>query len=457
MIYIDIYNYIGIKNGAGGSGVFIEHFIRELQKNNAFQFRVIKKPQTESLFSNVSLQPDQVLEVKPEDDRWRTLAKLVRRDDVLFCPFTDVPDHRMFPQGFKIVSMVHDLQHIDQPLNFPVQENLNRQEMYFRVANHASKVLFIAESQRELFHENFAFGREDTAVFGHGAYLYETYADHRHQIDVLVPKVKKWLGDFLLFPAVDWPHKGHALLYAVLSAYNRKHPQTPVKIITAGARLGGWHSDALIDLREKLGLDERQHLDLGVLNNTELASLFAASCGVVFPSLYEGYGIPVREALMFGKPVLSFDLAEYADCADNLTRVSKQGFLQTFEEFVAAAIRQHSVPSDTDFSLNIAGIVKWIEQDVVIDSSVKSYNVSSGAEYFKGVHYSNQIEEGRTKIGNYCAGGISISKSKSGGNRVELMHRNRSFNFGVFAADEAKYLNDYYTTLFSHNYSKVKS
>ena len=54
---------------------------------------------------------------------------------------------------------------------------------------------------------------------------------------------------------------------------------------------------------KKMGLDE-QIIFLGFVSDEEMSALYQACKAVVFPSLFEGFGAPVLEAMSYGKPVL---------------------------------------------------------------------------------------------------------------------------------------------------------
>ncbi len=61
---------------------------------------------------------------------------------------------------------------------------------------------------------------------------------------------------------------------------------------------------SLIDYAKNSGLADRVHF-IDPVDDDILASLYRLSIGVVYPSLYEGFGLPIVEAIHFGKPVLT--------------------------------------------------------------------------------------------------------------------------------------------------------
>ncbi len=98
------------------------------------------------------------------------------------------------------------------------------------------------------------------------------------------------------------PRKNHAVL---LEAWRRMGPLAP-KLLIAGRR--GWRNEAVFK-----ALDARPAniLELPALSSGALARLVKGAAAVLSPSLDEGYGLPVGEALSAGTPVIAADTPVY--------------------------------------------------------------------------------------------------------------------------------------------------
>lgn len=112
-------------------------------------------------------------------------------------------------------------------------------------------------------------------------------------------------GRYVLFVSTIEPRKGHGLLYRVwLRLLAQQIPQAHgFKLVLVGRP--GWMVD---DLLHQLKTDERLAGTIRLLSNLEddmLASLYRGAAFCVYPSLYEGYGLPVVEAFQFGKAVIA--------------------------------------------------------------------------------------------------------------------------------------------------------
>lgn len=106
---------------------------------------------------------------------------------------------------------------------------------------------------------------------------------------------------FILYVGTIEPRKNLDIL---LGAYAQMAERKDIKLVLAGGK--GWQSERLSALIDDLGLT-RDVITTGYINNDELP-LWYNSCEVfVYPSVYEGFGIPVLEAMACGRPVIVSD------------------------------------------------------------------------------------------------------------------------------------------------------
>ncbi len=94
---------------------------------------------------------------------------------------------------------------------------------------------------------------------------------------------------FLLYPANYWRHKNHDRLFAAFAEVRRERPD--LRLVLTGA---GHEGLSLPD-----GVESRGHVSLD-----RLVELYRRAAALVYPSLYEGFGIPCVEAMACGCPVV---------------------------------------------------------------------------------------------------------------------------------------------------------
>jgi len=200
------------------------------------------------------------------------LRSLLKGVDVVHYPLT-VPVPR--PAKPHLVTLL-DVQHLDLPELFPRGERLFRRLGYDRAARKATEVIVISEFVRERVIERLGLDPEHV----HAAWL---GVDHKR----FTPSPAVRREPLLLYPARPWPHKNHARLLEAFREIQRKRPQ--LRLLFTG-----------------VGHDQRslpKGVEARAVSGEELIDLYRRAACLVFPSLYEGFGLPPVEAMACGCPV----------------------------------------------------------------------------------------------------------------------------------------------------------
>lgn len=191
--------------------------------------------------------------------------------DVVHFPFTVAAPSVRQPW----VTTLHDLQHRDLPHLFSRSARAYRALAYDRSVRKADAVVVVSEFVRGRAVELLGLDPERVHAIPHGV----DHACFRPGPEEREP--------FLLYPARPWAHKNHARLFAALALLRATHPE--VRLVLTG----GGHAGAVPD-----GVELR-----GAVSDDKLASLYRRAACLVFPSLYEGFGLPALEAMASGCPV----------------------------------------------------------------------------------------------------------------------------------------------------------
>ncbi|MDK3016925.1 glycosyltransferase [Pseudodonghicola flavimaris] len=142
------------------------------------------------------------------------------------------------------------------------------------------------------------------------------------------------------------PRKGHDLL---LDLWEEMGPQAPGLII-CGAR--GWNNAAVFARLDALPADGPVR-EMAGLDDAQIAALLQRSCGLLFPSRAEGYGLPPMEAAALGVPVVSSDLPAIREVLGNIPVYLKESdryqWLSAIESLKTGHKTQQLTVSGADF------------------------------------------------------------------------------------------------------------
>lgn len=216
--------------------------------------------------------------------RMRRLSRRLRPDAVLVtAPTTTV----LSLAPARVATIILDLRHELRPEQFSRGRRLMRAVSYRRT--YTLSDAFIAISQRSLddLHELHPRTREKPSVVAHLG------ADH----------VLDWPAPTRTGPAISFAHhtnKNPDLLLDAWAELARRGAETPELLVLG---VGGARRPALQAAIDERGIGERVTL-APFLPDDEFRAVLAAAEMVVFPTDFEGFGLPTVEGMALGKPVV---------------------------------------------------------------------------------------------------------------------------------------------------------
>ena len=206
--------------------------------------------------------------------------------------------------GLTATLIVHDLIPIRHPEWFASEANKHTITTIMNSAFPSDRVVCVSESTRR-----------DFLAFRCDFPQEHTYVAHLAAADVFVPTPlsetlrTRWgiSGRYLLSVCTIEPRKN---LETVISAYTMLlQAQTDVpQLVLTGAM--GWKNTALLHQIEDIQKQYPCKIILtGYAEDTELAQLYSNASVFVYPSLYEGFGLPPLEAMRCGCPVITSNVS----------------------------------------------------------------------------------------------------------------------------------------------------
>ena len=115
---------------------------------------------------------------------------------------------------------------------------------------------------------------------------------------------------FIIYPAITYPHKNHTTLVAAFARIVKQNDD--VRLVFTG---GAGSSDSVVQSTiEAYGLDSKV-IRTGRVAESDLDLLYRTATLMAFPSLYEGFGLPLLEAMSRGCPIVASDAGSLPEVA----------------------------------------------------------------------------------------------------------------------------------------------
>jgi glycosyltransferase involved in cell wall biosynthesis len=202
----------------------------------------------------------------------------------------------------------HDLLHLHFPEFFSRWERERRERVYRTHCERAEMVVAMTSWGKRDLMEHYGLPDEKVRVVPWGSVLWEYPEPSPRDLNRLRARLS--LPDrFLLYPAQTWPHKNHEGLLEALALIKGRE-QLAIPVVCPGRKTR--HFGRISERVRELGLEATARFP-GFISPAELRGLYALGTALVFPSRFEGWGLPVCEAFSASLPVASSSATSLPD------------------------------------------------------------------------------------------------------------------------------------------------
>lgn len=284
-------------------------------KNNLGITRLVGGPASGNNFEIISLKTAN----KFSWNFW-TLAKYLRKNpaDIYL---TQYITPWFVPRKIKIATIIHDISFNFYPQFIKFSDLFFLKKLIPMSLKRADKIIAVSQFTKEeiiKYYNPLIGGDPEKIAVVHNAVADDFLEQAQNITEEKIKTVKekyKLPEKYILYIGTLQPRKnipalveGFALLKSELSSVKRS-----VKLVIAGGK--GHNYDRLIDeIIEKNNLSENIIFP-GYIDEEDKAAVMAGAEIFCFPSLYEGFGIPILEAMSAGVPVVASDIAPHREIA----------------------------------------------------------------------------------------------------------------------------------------------
>ncbi len=212
--------------------------------------------------------------------------------DVFFSPTHYLPLYVGCPSAISIL----DLSYIHFPGLFKKKDLYQMKFWGGYSVKRASKIITISQSSKNDIINFYKVESEKVAVVYPGI---KKVSSSKYQVESMEKIREKYgiKGDYILFVGTLQPRKNIVRLVEAMSELENKE----VKLVVVGKK--GWMFEEILKSPQKFGVSNRVKF-LESVPDEDLPSLYENAQCFVLPSLYEGFGLPVLEAMQNGCPVI---------------------------------------------------------------------------------------------------------------------------------------------------------
>ncbi len=225
------------------------------------------------------------------------LEVLLARPDVLHCPDFIAPTRRSCPA----VVTIHDLAF----MHYPEILDTSARAYYGQVTTNApcaDAIIAVSESTRQDIAQFLDIPIEQIDVIYEAAAPLYTQLDLREGEARVLNSTPVAAGTFMLFVSTLEPRKNLPTLLQALRICIDRRPEAGYRLVIVGRR--GWRDDTIFQTARDLKLADHV-LFTGGVGQYDLRWLYNACRLYINPSLYEGFGLPLLEAMACGAPCLA--------------------------------------------------------------------------------------------------------------------------------------------------------
>lgn len=209
----------------------------------------------------------------------------------------------------KTLLVIHDIafEHFPQHVGTLTRKYL--QHYSPRFANRANRIATVSEFSKQDIERTYGIAQNKIDVVGNGA---RKIYQQKSAAEISAAKQKFGIRDaYFIYAGAIQPRKNLANIFRAFDSFKKKNPGT-VQLVIAGRK--AWKFKEALEVYEAMHY-KADVIFTGHLSSEDLASLMAGALAMVYVSLFEGFGIPIIEAMNCGTPVITSKVSSMPEVA----------------------------------------------------------------------------------------------------------------------------------------------
>ncbi len=239
------------------------------------------------------------------------------KPDVFFTPSHYAPRFSPVPTAISIM----DIAYLKFPELFASKDLYQLREWTKYSAHNAKKIFTISASSKSDIIKEYHTKSENVIVTYPG--IKNISANELNKTGIRVPLEKnmnevnkkfKIAENYILFVGTLQPRKNITRLIEAFSKVLKRTKKKDLELVIVGKK--GWEYEGILEAPEKFGVSDKVKF-LDFVEDKDLPLLYKNALCYVLPSLYEGFGLPVLEAMKYGCPVITSNVSSMPEAGGN--------------------------------------------------------------------------------------------------------------------------------------------
>lgn len=333
---------------------------REVIRNHPEDdYVLLFKEKVHEAFKDTVTLPNVSFEVLPACGKLRfiqiKLLNVLKKTDADCYVFLSFTSPVLFGKGI-IINAIHDLTCWDCPESLPLKMKYYYRAVYRAAVRKSRKIVTVSEFSQRRICEKYALDAEKVPV------VYDGLSDIFYEVCSETRSIREKYGlpeRYLLSLSTLEPRKNLGLLIEAYTEMTSRGAEFP-DLVLAGRE--GWKTDEMFR-KTDAATRKRIHFT-GFVDDNDLPALYRGAEAFIFPSMYEGFGLPVIEAMSQGTLTVSSDAASLPEIAGDAGILFESGNMESLER---ALEKLYSLTDEEKKQLIAIGIEKshsysWTEE-----------------------------------------------------------------------------------------------